>query len=95
MLSVRKQLVSYGKAAKQTYEDSDKSIVNYNINYKHLVLTYSLNKKDPYAKKIKRSFSLDNITNNAYWFVLKQNSQNPLRQQLPGNQVDGYQTGNK
>ena len=92
-LIVRRKLVNYGKDAKQKYEDPNKSIVNFKVNYKRLILTYSLNKKDPYAKKITRSYSLDNITDNAHWFVLKQSAQDPLRRQISGNQGDGYQAG--
>ena len=69
-LEVHKKLFNHGKAAKMSYNDSSKSIIKFKVNYRRLVMTYTLNKSDARAKTVTRSFSLDNIKHNPDWYKL-------------------------
>ena len=93
-LDVRRKLLDHGKKAKQTYEDPVKSLIHYKINYRRLTLTYSLNKKDSNAKRITRSFSLEDISNNKYWFMLKPTANDSTKYQVSESRNEGYQPGN-
>ena len=88
-LQIHKQLIGFGKHAKSSYDDPVKSLVHYKLNYRRLVVTYSLNKRDPNAKKVTKTFSLGDILNNACWFDFK--SRDPVRQA----HGVGYQPGNE
>ena len=74
-LDIHRKLISHGKHAKNSYNDSTKSILNYKLNYRRLLVTYSMNKVDPYAKKVTRSFTLGDISDNVHWFMLKPSGQ--------------------
>ena len=87
-LDIRKKLISYGKNAKSSYDDPVKSLIHYKLNYRRLLITYSMNKKDPNARKITRSFSLGDISGNVYWFMLK-----PEGRHVAEARGQGYQSG--
>ena len=63
-----KMLRDHGKNAAQVFSDPIKSLVSYKVVYKRLLITYSLNKNKNDAKKFVKSFTLDYIKSNPYWF---------------------------
>ena len=67
-LKVHKQLHSYGKHAAEVFDDPLKAIKYFKINYRRLVVTYTNNKNDPTSSKFVKSFDLDSIMKNPYWF---------------------------
>ena len=76
-LNVHKQLLSYGKQAKESlFTDDKKGIKYYKIAYRRLILTYTTDKKKTDALTFTRSFSLDFIKKNQKWYVppVRQNS---------------------
>ena len=67
-LQVHKKLHAYGKHAANVYDDPMKSIKHFKINSRQLVITYNTNKNDPGSSKFIKSFDLENIQSNPYWF---------------------------
>ena len=67
-LKEHKLLREHGKNAVHVFSDPIKSLLSYKVVYKRLLLTYSSNKNKHDSKKIVKSFSLDYIKNNPYWF---------------------------
>ena len=69
-LEEHKKLCTYGANAKQTYTNDMKAIKHYKVTYRHLVLTYSVNKSDTNTATFVRSFTLRDITQNpGNWFI--------------------------
>ena len=70
------ELRKYAKLAKENqFNDPDKAIINYKVTYKHVVMTYTLNKHNQHSKTFSRSFTLQNIKENpTKWFVPSSNS---------------------
>ena len=94
-LDIHRKLVNYGKHAKNSFEDPLKAIVHYKLIYRKLVLTYSLNKRDSNAKQITRYFSLDDISENAYWFLLKPITHDTTGRKNQDTIRNGYQPGHE
>ena len=67
-LQEHKLLRNHGKNAASVFSDPIKSLVHYKVAYKRLLVTYSVNKNKHDAKKFVKSFTLDYIKNNPYWF---------------------------
>ena len=67
-LREHKLLREHGRNAAQVFSDPIKSLVGYKVVYKRLLVTYSTNKNRNDAKKFVKSFTLDYIKNNPYWF---------------------------
>ena len=69
-LDIHKKLFEQAKSAKNKYSDPQKSILRFNVSYRRLVVTYLLNKNDVNGRKLVKSFTLDDITNNSNWYNL-------------------------
>ena len=67
-LKEHKLLREHGRNAAQVFSNLMKSVIGYKVVYKRLLITYSVNKNKRDAKKFVKSFTLDYIMNNPYWF---------------------------
>ena len=67
-LQVHKKFHSFGKHAAEVFDDPVKAIKHFRISYRRLVVTYSNNKNDPESSKFVKSFDLNSIQSNPYWF---------------------------
>ena len=69
-LEEHKKLFNLGKHAKQTYIDDHKSIRNFRVTYKRLVVTYTINKQNLNSPTFVRTYTLRDIQYNGdNWFV--------------------------
>ena len=66
---IHKQLGSFAKNAKNTYEDQYKAITKYTIQYKRVVLTYTTDKRNENSRTFTRSFNLKDIQDNNKCFI--------------------------
>ena len=67
-LDLHKKLYNYGKHAANVFQDPMKAIKQFKVTYRRLVITYCTNKNDPGSGKFVKSFDLEGIQSNAYWF---------------------------
>ena len=67
-LNEHRLLRDYGKKAAEVFSDPVKALLYFKVAYRRLVVTYSSNKKQNDAKKFVKTFTLNYIRENPYWF---------------------------
>ena len=71
-LDVHRQLREHAKQAQKSLNEAEhqtKSIINYRITYRRVVVTYSSNRSDSSGPTFTRSYTLDFIQTNKNWYV--------------------------
>ena len=73
-VSIHKQLHKHAIDAKEAFNNSDdntqgKAIKHFKILYRRVLVTYTTNRNVPTAPTFSKSFNLQHISNNKYWYV--------------------------
>ena len=69
-LEDHKKLFKFGKHAKESFIDENRSIKHFKITYKRLLITYNTNKRNPNSSTFVKSYTLRDIQYNPEsWFV--------------------------